>query len=88
MKYQLTNRQMSSVMGDEVVILNHADGVYYNLEEVGAFVWEKLQSQSMTFEEIVEIVCEHYEVEATVCKQDIKKLLDDLIKEKLIEGVE
>ncbi len=85
MKYQLTNRQMSSVMGDEVVILNHADGVYYNLEEVGAFVWEKLQSQSLSFDEIVETVCDNYEVEATVCQQDVKKLLDDLMKERLVE---
>ena len=85
MKYQLTNRQMSSVMGDEVVILNHADGVYYNLEEVGAFVWEKLQNQSMTFDEIVDAVCDNYEVEATVCRQDVKKLLDDLVKERLVE---
>ena len=85
MKYQLTNRQMSSVMGDEVVILNHTDGVYYNLEEVGAFVWEKLQSQSLSFDEIVETVCDNYEVEATVCQQDVKKLLDDLMKERLVE---
>lgn len=87
MKYQLTNKQMSSVMGNEVVILNHADGVYYGLEEVGAFVWEQIQAQPLSFDEIVEKVCENYEVEHDICKADVEKLLDDLIREKLVEMV-
>jgi hypothetical protein len=84
-KYKLTNRQMSSSLGDEVVILNHKDGVYYGLEEVGMLVWEQLQATPQTIDELVEKVCERYEIEPSICQTDIQNLLADLIKEKLVE---
>lgn len=87
MKYQLTSRQMSSVIGDEVVILNHAAGIYYSLDAVGAFVWQQLQQSSQSANELVENVCNHFEVEASVCSIDIENLLNNLIKEKLVETI-
>jgi Coenzyme PQQ synthesis protein D (PqqD) len=86
-KYQLTNRQMSSSLGDEVVILNHKDGVYYGLEEVGMLVWEQLQAAPQTVENLTEKVCNVYDIEPSLCQADIQNLLADLIKEKLVEEV-
>ncbi len=79
---------MSSSMGDEVVILNHKDGVYYALEEVGMLVWQQLQTAPQTIDELIKKVCESYEIEATICQVDIQHLLDDLIKEKLVEAID
>ncbi len=87
-KYQLTNRQMSSSLGDEVVILNHRDGVYYGLEEVGMLVWEQMQAAPQTIDNLTEKVCNEYDIEPSICQADIQNLLADLIKEKLVEVVE
>jgi Coenzyme PQQ synthesis protein D (PqqD) len=88
MKYQLTNRQMSSTIGDEVVILNHKEGVYYSLEEVGTFIWEQLQAKPQTIDELVGSVCINYEIDEEECRADIQKLLHDLTLEKLVEKIE
>ncbi len=79
---------MSSSLGDEVVILNHRDGVYYGLEEVGMLVWEQLQTAPQTIEQLTEKVCENYDIEAEICRADIQQLLADLIKEKLVEAID
>jgi hypothetical protein len=87
-KYQLTNRHMSSSLGDEVVILNHKDGVYYGLEEVGMLVWEQLQAAPQTVAELADKVCEDYDIAPENCQADIQNLLNDLVKEKLVEVIE
>jgi hypothetical protein len=76
---------MSSSLGDEVVILNHKDGVYYGLEEVGMLVWEQLQAAPQTVAELADKVCEKYEITPEKCQADIQNLLNDLVKEKLVE---
>ncbi len=87
-KYQLTDRQISSSLSDEVVILNHKDGVYYALEEVGMLVWQQLQTAPQTIDELTEKVCESYDIEIDVCKADIQKLINDLVTEKLVEAID
>ncbi len=88
MKYTLTNHQVSSTIGNEVMILNHKDGLYYSMDEVGLFVWEQLQTQPYSMDELVMLVCENYDTTPLACQTDIEKLLDELQKEKLILQVQ
>jgi Coenzyme PQQ synthesis protein D (PqqD) len=82
--YQLSSRQMSSQIGDEVVILDHADGIYFNLENVGATVWNKLQEGPQDFETLVTEVCAVFDTDTESCKADIQSFIDDLVKKKLV----
>ena len=84
MKYQLTQKQMSSLLGNEVVVLNHQDGIYYSLEEVGTLVWEKLREQPQTFDELVAEICQAYEIDEATCRADLAGLMASLLKEGLV----
>lgn len=78
---------MSSNLGDEVVILDHKKGFYYSLDNVGQMVWDYIQKQTTTLDELVVLVEEKYDVKVEILRTDIQELLDDLLKEKLIEIV-
>ncbi len=84
-KYKLSENQMSSALAGETVILNHKKGIYYGLNEVGATLWEALEKQPSTIEDLKQLVIEEFDVDQATAETDIKLLLEKLINEKLIE---
>ena len=69
--------QLSTRLGEEIVILGLRDSVYYGLSDVGARVWDLLQTRR-TIAELVSIVVAEYEVSADRAAQDVSALLGDL----------
>lgn len=59
-------------------------GVYYGLEDVGARVWELVQ-QPQHVQDIVEALLRDYAVEDEQCQRDVLALLQQLMREGLIE---
>lgn len=85
-KIQLVPNQSSSVLGKETVLLNYELGNYYELNEVGGFIWSLLQSQPvMSVGEIQTRILDEFDVEPTVCHDELMLFLDNLLREKLIE---
>lgn len=81
---QAVAQQVSCNLGQEAVILELKNGVYYGLNEVGAAVWELVQ-KPRTVGEIVEALTREYEVEAGSCERDLQALLRDLARSGLVE---
>ena len=73
-----------SMFGDEIVLLNLRDGVYYGLEDVGARVWMLLE-QPVTVAAIREALVSEYDVEPERCDRDTRALLTELAANGLIE---
>lgn len=86
-RFKLTDKQLSTTLSGETVILNHQDGVYYNLDEVGTFIWEKLRENPATIDELKMAVLNEYDVEENDCEADINRILTELQREKLVETV-
>ena len=78
------SEQIASNVGEEIVILNFKSGTYYGLNELGARIWHLIQD-SKTVSEIYETVLAEYDVEPERCKHDVEQLLQQLLKEGLIE---
>lgn len=76
--------QTSVDLDDEVAILNLASGVYFGLNEVGAFIWRRLQ-QPATVAALEAAVLAEYAVTPEQCAADLQKLLADLHTHHLIE---
>ncbi len=76
--------QISADLGEEAVILHLKSGVYYGLNEVGEKIWTLIQ-EPKTFPEIKAALLAEYDVEPEQCEQDLKALLQDLVKQELIE---
>lgn len=76
--------QISSDLGEEVVILNLRTGVYHGLNAVGARIWNLLQ-ESRTVKDIKDVILNEYDVEPDCCESDLLVLLQKLADEGLIE---
>lgn len=85
-RIQSTPHQSSSVLGKETIVLNYEAGNYYELNEVGGFIWSLLQAgQELSVQEIKEQLLEEFDVDESVCQQELMLFLDNLFHENLIE---
>ncbi|HEY6539358.1 MAG TPA: PqqD family protein [Ktedonobacteraceae bacterium] len=66
----------------EAILLDPQAGCSYNLNPVGTSIWKLLDGQHSA-EDIVAAICEAYEVEPEQAGQDVQRLLDDLLNNKL-----
>lgn len=73
-----------SDLGEEVVILNFKDGLYYGLDPVGACIWKLIQTPR-TLGDVRDAVLEEYEVEAASCERDVLNFIQKLADEGLVE---
>jgi hypothetical protein len=78
-----TERQLSTTLADEVIILGLDDSIYYGLTGTGARIWELLQAPR-TIEEIVGIIVSEFDVDRGRVELDLDALLADLQSRGLI----
>ncbi len=70
----------------DLVMMNEKLGRYYGISGVGARAWELLETPS-TIDDLVEAICQEYEIDSETCQQDISRFAQDLMKVNLIEPV-
>jgi len=75
---------LSSDADRSVVILNLKDGVYYELKDVGARIWNLIQ-QPYSIQSIKNRLIEEYEVDAEQCEVDLLALVEHLARLGLIQ---
>jgi hypothetical protein len=73
--------------GEGIVILEEITGEPYHLDEVGAFLFEKLQHPH-TFEELVSLASEEYQGREEQFRCDIQDFLDVLLRLELLQARE
>ena len=71
-------------LGGEAAILSLHSGIYYGLNAVGAFIWNLIQEPARV-EDLCAALSAEYDVEQDVCDHDVKRLLGELLEQKLIE---
>ena len=76
--------QVACTLGEEVMILNLENGVYYGLDPVGARIWELLQ-EPRTILEVRDALLQEFEVEPERCERDLLGLLESLLDAHLVE---
>jgi hypothetical protein len=79
---------LREIAGDYVIVPTGETALQFNglitVNEVGAFLWEKLQEE-ITEQELVEAVLAEYEVDADTAKKDVSEFLDYLVKGSILE---
>lgn len=79
--------QVSSRLGDEVAILELDRGVYFGLNDTGAFLWDLMQ-KPVRINEMHAALIEAYDVDAKIAEQDLLRVLAELRDAGLIEHVD
>lgn len=59
----------------------------YTLNEIGAFIWERLETP-LTFTQLQECMLDEYDVPAEVLKPDLQTFLDELLSIGAVKRVE
>lgn len=81
---QKSENVLSSALGSESVILDHEQGLYFGLEEVGSYVWEKIQEDNYTVAQLKEAILNEYDIDEATAEKDLHSFLGQLQLEKLI----
>lgn len=76
--------QVSSELGDEVVVLGLESGQYHGVTDVGIRIWQLVQ-QPICVEEIRDRIFEEYDVDEARCEQDVVEFLGQLLERGLVE---
>lgn len=70
-------------VGDEVLLLNCETQTYFSLDEVGATLYDLLESGE-SLSAALEKMCENYEVDMTTLKKDCCELVQNLVQQALL----
>ncbi|NEW07135.1 lasso peptide biosynthesis PqqD family chaperone [Paenibacillus sp. SYP-B3998] len=73
-----------SNMDGEKVMLSIASGKYYNLGVTGGRIWELIELPK-SVEEIVATLESEFDIEASLCEEQVRSFLELLSKEGLIQ---
>ena len=68
---------LSARVGDELVMMSAAKGNYLGLSEVGARIWELIETR-IPIEGIVERLVAEFEVSPEVCRAEVEAFLNEL----------
>ena len=71
-------------MAGEAIVLNMKSGVYFEMDQVAALIWNLLD-KPRTVGEIRDAIMKEYEVDSNTCEKDLKSFLDHLQSAGLIE---
>jgi Coenzyme PQQ synthesis protein D (PqqD) len=80
----LSRDQVSCDLAGEAAIVNLKNGVYYGLDAVGARVWN-LMREPVTFAGIIDSLLQIYEVERATLEADVRRFLNELAQQGLVE---
>lgn len=76
---------VTSRVGDEIVLLNLADGTYYGLDSIGAHVWERLADGTLP-RTICQDLATRYAEPIRQVEADVSAFLTDLKARKIVIG--
>jgi len=90
-RYERNHEVVSRKIEGELIIVPIRSGVgdlnsLYTLNPVGSVLWD-FMDQSHTIEEMVQRICDEFEVTAAQAQQDIEAFLDSLMTEQLVQSV-
>jgi len=81
--YKAIPEALVATLSDGAVLLNLQTKRYFSLNETGTRIWEMVQ-QTAEEEVIVATLLREYEVEETMARAEVRRILDELIEAQLI----
>jgi hypothetical protein len=72
-----------SDMDGETVMLSIDNGKYYNLGEIGGYIWNIIKTP-IYINELISKLTNEFDVEVIECEKEVIPFLELLLKEKLI----
>ena len=81
---QRNPEQLFSVIDDEVVMLSIKHEEYLNLNSHASYIWQQLKTPQ-SFGELIEQLCNAYNVEKKVCAKDTLDFVIEFVERDIIQ---
>jgi hypothetical protein len=78
---------LSSDQSGDVVILGLKDGMYFELNEVGARIWHLVQ-QPRSIQSVLDTLLDEYDVSLAQCEADVLSLAEAMLTRGLVDLVD
>jgi len=84
-KYVAKNGEKTAyrVIDDEAVIVDLEDNTFHALNPVATFIWEQMDGKTKV-EEIIQRVCQEFEVDRKTAENDCREFIDALKLQEMI----
>jgi len=73
----------AKVVEGEAILINLTSGLYYSMDKVGGLAWSMIVHGS-SVEQVAEAVAAHYAVPVARAREDVRRLVRELLDENLI----
>ena len=83
MRYRAITEALVATLSDGAVLLNLQTKRYFSLNETGTRIWEMVQ-QTADEEAIVATFLREYDVNESMARSEVRRILDELIEAQLI----
>ena len=83
-RYRIAADALSASLSDGAVLLHLYTKRYFSLNDTGSRIWQLLE-QNASEDEIVDTLVREYDVETSEARREMRRLVDDLLAERLIE---
>lgn len=80
-----SDRFLSSMLGNEIVMMDTQNGAYIGLNDVSSTIWNYLENE-LTAEELVVRLLNEYAVERTDCEQQTLECLNKMEEQGIISA--
>ena len=80
----ISEEALSQEVNGETVILDLNSESYFGLDEVGTRIWQLLQEKK-NLQAVFDTLLDEYDVEAEQLESDINRLIDDMMKNGLLQ---
>lgn len=84
-RYKIREAILHTRFENEAVLLNLESGRYYSMNAVGSRIWSLLSERPRTLEELLTNITDEYQISREAAGQDIQALIQDLVKNGLLE---
>ena len=74
---------MSRLVGEETVLLDIANGVYFGLDGVGKRIWENI-ADGLSLQETAKVITTEFEVGDTRAQEDVVAFARNLVDRELL----
>jgi hypothetical protein len=82
-RYRAIAEALVATLSDGAVLLNLQTKRYFSLNETGTRIWEMVQ-QTADEDTIVTILLGEYDVDESMARSEVRRILDELIDAQLI----
>lgn len=79
----MTTEQVSCDLAGEAAILDLHSGIYYGLNETGAFIWDRIKTPT-TVRAVRDAMANEFDVDAARCEQDLFSVLSEMVRRGLV----